>query len=129
MHLIAHGIDLADCHKLEKMIERHGQRLLDRLFTATEQRYCQGHRRCAERFAGRFAVKEAVMKLLGTGWQNGIAWTDIETTNDPNGSPNVHLHGLVARIATDAGISQITVSITHTADLAIASAVALGNSD
>ena len=66
------------------------------------------------------------MKLLGTGWQNGIAWTDIETTNDPNGSPNVHLHGLVARRAAEAGISQITVSITHTADLAIASAHCLG---
>jgi len=126
MQVICHGIDLVDCTRIADLISRHGQRLLDRLFTAEEQDYCRCHRRCAERFAGRFAVKEAVMKMLGTGWQNGVAWSDIETISDPNGKPVLHLHGLVSEMAAELGIQQISVSITHTSDLAVASAIALG---
>jgi holo-[acyl-carrier protein] synthase len=126
MQVICHGIDLVDCRRVAELIDRHGQRLLDRLFTPAEQAYCRCHRRWAERFAGRFAVKEAVMKMLGTGWQNGVAWSDIETVNDANGKPVLHLHGLVAQVAGELGIQQISVSITHTSDLAVASAIALG---
>jgi len=125
MKIICHGIDLVDCRRIEKMLNRHGRRIVDRLFTAAEQRYSHQHRYRIERLAGRFAVKEAVLKMLGTGWQNGIAWTDIETTNDPNGKPTVRLTGRVAELAEKMGVEQISVSITHASDLAIASVVAL----
>lgn len=126
MKVICHGIDLVDCRRIEQMVQRHGRRVLDRLFTKKEQEYSLTHRHETERLAGRFAVKEAVLKMLGTGWRNGIAWTDIETTNDPAGKPLVKLKGNVAEIAEQMGIEQISVSITHTKDLAIASAMALG---
>jgi len=126
MELIGHGIDLVDCRKIESILDRHEERFLARVFTADELAYSQKHRSRVERLAGRMAVKEAVMKLLGTGWRGGIAWTDIETRNNEAGKPVVSLHGKVAELAEEMGIEKISVSITHTADLAIASAIGLG---
>jgi holo-[acyl-carrier protein] synthase len=125
MDLIAHGIDLVDFPRIERMIERHGERFLDRVFTAAEQDYARQHRRPVERYAGRFAAKEAVLKLVGTGWRGQIAWTDVEVRNDALGRPEVFLSGEVQQIAQRLGIKQITLSITHTADFAMASAVAV----
>ncbi|MBN2433135.1 MAG: holo-ACP synthase [Acidobacteria bacterium] len=127
MKVIKHGIDLVECKRLQEAIDRHGQRFLDRVFTPAEQAYSRRHRRQAERFSGRFAVKEAVLKMLGTGWQNGIAWTDIEVVNDPAGQPRANLTGRVKALAHQQGIEQIAVSITHTSGLAMASAIALGH--
>ncbi len=124
MNKIYHGIDLVDSARLEKVLQRHGERFLERVFTSSERQYCQRHRRQSERWAGRFAVKEAVMKMLGTGWGGGVAWTDIETVNDPTGRPEVRLSGTTAEKAQSMGIEQISVSITHTRDLAMASVVA-----
>ena len=129
MRVICHGIDLVDCRRIEEMLDKHEERFLRRIFTASEQEYSNRHRQRAERLGGRFAVKEAVMKMLGTGWQSGIAWTEIETVNDGAGKPVVHLKGKIAEIAAELGIKQISVSITHTADLAIASAIALGDDE
>ena len=126
MNVICHGIDLVDCRRIGQLIQRHGDRFVDRVFTSAEKAYSNRHVKNTERLAGRFAVKEAVMKMLGTGWQNGISWTDIETINDPLGRPEVRLSGKVAQIARELGIEQVSVSITHTSDLAIASAIALG---
>jgi len=126
MRIICHGIDLVDCRRIEELADKHGRRFLDRIFTPAEQKYSNRHRHWPERLGGRFAVKEAVMKMLGTGWESGIAWTDIETLNDPSGKPKVQLSGKIDKIAHNIGIEQISVSITHTADLAIASAIALG---
>ena len=125
MEIIAHGIDLVDFPRIERMIERHGDRFVDRVFTAAEQDYARKHRRPVERYAGRFAAKEAVLKLVGTGWRGQIAWTDIEVRNDPLGRPEVILSGQVQQIAQSMGIERISISITHTADFAMASAVAL----
>ena len=75
--------------------------------------------------AGRFAAKEAILKLMGTGWRGKIAWTDIEVVNNPAGQPEVTLTGEVKKIADQLGIEHVSVSITHTANFAIASAVAL----
>ncbi len=127
MDVICHGIDLVDGTRIRELLDKHGQRFLDRVFTAGEQQYSQRHRLQVERLSGRFAVKEAVMKMLGTGWQNGIAWTDIEVVNDALGRPEVKLSGKVAGLAKDLGIEQVSVSITHTSGLAVASAIALGN--
>ena len=125
MGIIAHGIDLVDCPRIEQMVERHGERFVNRVFTATEQAYAKSSRNEIEKLSGRFAVKEAVLKLIGTGWRGKIAWTDIEVINNPAGQPEVTIRGEVKRIAEELGIDQISVSITHTANFAIASAVAL----
>jgi holo-[acyl-carrier protein] synthase len=129
MEIIAHGIDLVDCPRIEEMIEQHGDRFLARVFTAAEQAYARAKKNPVEKYAGRFAAKEAILKLVGTGWQGKIAWTDIEVTNNATGQPEVTLSGEVQRIAQSLGIERISVSITHTANFAIASAVALARSD
>lgn len=125
MKIIAHGIDLVDFPRLETMIQRHGERFLNRVFTEREQADADAVRNRIEKLAGRFAAKEAVLKLIGTGWRGKIAWTDIEIVNSPTGQPVVKTSGEVRRIADEAGIKQITLSITHTANFAIASAVAV----
>jgi holo-[acyl-carrier protein] synthase len=125
MEILAHGIDLVDFPRIEQMIERHGPRFVDRIFTVAEQAYAGRHRNAVEKYAGRFAAKEAVLKLVGTGWRGKIAWTDIEVTNNAAGQPEVTLSGEVKEIADRMKISRISLSITHTANFAIASAVAL----
>jgi len=127
--IIAHGIDLVDFPRIEEMVTRHGERFLNRVFTPTEQQYAQTNKNHMEKLAGRFAVKEAVLKLIGTGWRGKIAWTDIEVTNTPTGQPIVTLSGEVKKIAEQLNIGQISISITHTANFAIASAVALAKKD
>ena len=125
METIAHGIDLVDFPRIEEMLNRHGERFLNRIFTEIEQSYAKTNKNGIEKLAGRFAAKEAILKLMGTGWRGKIAWTDIEIKNSPTGQPEVTLSGEVKKIAAGLGIEQISVSITHTANFAIASAVAL----
>ncbi len=124
---IAHGIDLVDFGRIDQMLARHKQRFLNRVFTAKEQAQAFElvEKNQSQRLAGRFASKEAILKLLGTGWRGKIAWTDMEITNNALGQPQVALSGEVERIAKDAGVGNIMLSITHTANFAIASAVAL----
>jgi len=125
MEIVAHGIDLVDCPRIAEMVERHGERFIDRVFTKAEQAYAKSTKNEIEKLAGRFAAKEAILKLMGTGWRGKIAWTDIEVVNNAMGQPEVTLTGEVERIAERLGISHVSVSITHTANFAIASAVAL----
>ncbi len=129
MEIVAHGIDLVDCPRIEAMIERHGERFIQRVFTAAEQAYAEANKNEIEKLAGRFAAKEAVLKLMGTGWRGKIAWTDVEVINNSSGQPEVTLGGEVERIAGKLGIKHISISITHTANFAIASAVALTRSN
>ena len=125
MNNIAHGIDLVDFGKIEELLQNHGERFLKRVFTQAEQDSAEKSRNRVEKLAGRFAAKEAVLKLVGTGWRGKIAWTDIEVINNELGEPKVNITGEVKAIAEKLGISQISISITHTANFAIASAVAL----
>ncbi|MHC4131778.1 MAG: holo-ACP synthase [Planctomycetota bacterium] len=125
MQIIAHGIDLVDFPRIQNMIDSHGEKFLNRIFTANEQNYANSNKNGIEKLAGRFAAKEAVLKLIGTGWRGKIAWTDIEVTNNSSGQPEVNLTGEVKSIADKLGINHVSVSITHTANFAIASAVAL----
>ncbi len=129
MEIVAHGIDLVDFPRIEDMAKRHGPRFLDRIFTASEQAYADANKNRMEKLAGRFAAKEAILKLMGTGWRGKIAWTDIEIVNNPSGQPEVNLSGEVEKIAARLGIKHISVSITHTANFAIASAVAIAEKD
>jgi holo-[acyl-carrier protein] synthase len=126
MPILGHGIDIVETSRIRQSIEEHGQRFLDRVYTASEQAYCAINRkRYYEHLAGRFAAKEAVLKVLGTGWRGGIAWTDVEITRDPSGQPRVILSGECARIAAQRGISRWHVSISHIETHATASAIGL----
>jgi len=129
MEIIAHGIDLVDFPRIEQMVERHGDRFVNRVFTEAEQAYARANRNSIEKYAGRFAAKEAILKLVGTGWRGKIKWTDIEVINDAAGRPEVTLSGEVKRIAETLKITQVSLSITHTANFAIASAVALSRAN
>ncbi len=122
---ILHGIDLVDCPRIEQMLERHESRFLDRVFTPAEQKQANAVKNRIEKLAGRFAAKEAVLKLLGTGWRGKIAWTDIEIVNDPLGKPTVTISGEVKKIADEMKIGEINLSISHTANFVMASAMAL----
>jgi len=125
MQIVAHGIDLVDCPRIEEMIDKHGEKFLNRVFTAKEQADAEANRNRIEKLSGRFAAKEAILKLIGTGWRGKIAWTDIEITNNPMGQPIVSLAGEVEKIAANLGIEHVNISITHTSNFVIASAVAL----
>ncbi len=123
MDVTAHGIDMVDCARLAESVQRHGRHFLDRVFTQTELDYCMGRKRQTEHLAGRFAAKEAVFKVLGTGWQNGISWRDVEVVNEPSGQPRVNLTGRSREIAEAKGITEILISITHIHTHAVASAI------
>ncbi len=125
MNVVAHGIDLVDCARLAEAIDRHGERFLRRVFTAAEREYCLARKRRIEHLAGRFAAKEAVLKVLGTGWRGGVQWTDIEVTNAPSGEPSVALCGRCAELAACRGVGRILLSITHIESHAMASAIGL----
>jgi len=129
MEIVSHGIDLVDFPRIEEMVKRHGERFVNKVFTPAEQAYAEANKSGIEKLAGRFAAKEAVLKLMGTGWRGKIAWTDIEIVNNPSGQPKVTLSGEVEKIAERLSIKHISISITHTANFAIASAVALSKSD
>jgi len=118
------GLDLVEIERVEDLLRRRGARARDRLFTPGEQAYCERRKRSGSSYAGRFAVKEAVMKLLGTGWTRGVRWVDIEVVRAPGQAPTVALHGATARIAAERGITRVHVTITHDAGLAAAVAVA-----
>ncbi len=126
MPLIGHGIDIVEIARIRHLFEEHGQRFMDRVFTPIEQAYAnRSIKRRFEHLAGRFAAKEAVLKVLGTGWRGGIAWTDIEIRNETSGQPVVNLTGECARIAETLGIARWLVSISHIETHATASAIGM----
>jgi holo-[acyl-carrier protein] synthase len=126
MNAIAHGIDLVECTRLQEVIDRHGDRFLKRIFTPGELEYSGDRKRRIEHLSARFAAKEAVMKVLGTGWSNGIGWTDIEVLNDLAGRPSIKLTGKSLEMASQLGIDIVLISLTHTAGHAMASAIGCG---
>ncbi|MSR63757.1 MAG: holo-[acyl-carrier-protein] synthase [Planctomycetes bacterium] len=127
MPIVSLGLDLTQIARIEQMIERHGERFLARVFTVGEREYCEHRPRTrAAHYGGRFAVKEAVMKVLGTGWTRGVRWIDIEVVRKSGGAPELVLHGVSARIAKAKGIARIHITITHDAGIAAAAAVAEG---
>jgi holo-[acyl-carrier protein] synthase len=125
--LLGIGIDIVECARIDKMIEKHGDHFLERVYTPREIAYCS-HRKAAksQHFAGRWAAKEAVLKALGTGWSQGIQWVDIEVVNQAGGKPDIELTGEAARIAQQQGIETMLISISHCKAYATAYATALG---
>jgi holo-[acyl-carrier protein] synthase len=121
--IIGIGIDIIEIARIEKAIARYGDRLLNRLFTPGEIAYCQRKRNPAERFAARFAAKEATLKALGTGKSGGIRWRDVEILPSPGGKPRVNFYGRALERLTFIGGRRAHVSISHGRDLAIAQVV------
>ncbi len=119
---------MVECSRLQEMIDRHGERFLKRVFTSVERKYCKDKKRAIEHLAGRFAAKEAVLKVLGTGWRDGIAWTDIEVVNEPSGQPRIRLTGRCREIADTMRLSKVLISISHVSTHAIASAMGVTES-
>jgi holo-[acyl-carrier protein] synthase len=129
MNIVAHGVDLVEIARIARMWSTHGERFAQRVYTPAERAYCLDCKDPGVRLAGRFAAKEAVMKLLGVGWAGGIEWTDIETLPDPLGRPVVALAGKSAQLAAALGIDCVLISITHTGGLAMASAIGVARTD
>lgn len=121
--ILGMGIDLAEVKRIEAAISRHGRAFLVRVFTPAEIRYCERHKHSAERYAARFAAKEAAMKALGTGWSHGVRWVDLEVANLPGGRPTLRLHGRSKELADEMGVRHVALSITHTADTAFAQVI------
>ena len=127
--IIGIGIDIVDLDRIQRMIDRHGLKFLNRTFTEAEIAYCQGRKKPAQHFAGRFAAKEAVFKAFGTGWREGMGWKEIEVQVDPLGRPRLRLAGKAASKARDLGVSELLISISHCDCHAIAQVVAVGRPD
>jgi holo-[acyl-carrier protein] synthase len=121
--IVGSGIDLAEIGRIQKSVERYGQRFLNRVYTAAEQAYCLRKRNSAESLAARFAAKEAGAKALGTGISYGVNWLEIEVIREPSGRPTLKFHGRAAEIAQHLNVAHAALSITHTSDLAMASVV------
>ena len=128
MNVISHGIDIVECHRITELLGKHRDRFLDRVLTPKERERADRLHSPIPHISGRFAAKEAILKVLGTGWRGGIAWTDIEITNDEMGAPHVELQGMCAQVAKDRGIARVLLSISHTDTSATASALGLGTS-
>lgn len=121
--IVGLGLDIAEIDRIEAAITRHGAPFLERLFTPAEVAYCEKYKGRYERYAARFAAKEAAMKALGTGWSHGVRWRDIEVTREPSGKPTLRLEGVAADIAQRMGVKNISLSITHSGNLALAEVI------
>ena len=121
--IVGLGVDITEIDRLEKAMLRHGDAFLERVFTPLEIAYCERHKSKFERYAARFAAKEATMKALGTGWRQGVRWRDIEIKNEPGGKPVLHLTGQAAGHATRLGANRFSLSMTHTGNLAYAQVI------
>lgn len=119
--IVGSGMDVCEVARVRKALDAgHGERFKQRVFTAREIAYAERRANPYERFAARFAAKEAGMKALGTGWREGVRWQDVEVINLPSGQPTLQLHGKAAEAARSLGVRNISLSLTHTPELALA---------
>src|SRR3954465_15794707 len=121
--IVGTGVDIAEVPRIRESIERFGERFLQRVFTEGEIQYCEQKASRFERYAARFAAKEAGMKALGTGWNHGVRWRDIEGGRPPGGRPTIAFHGKAAEFAAKLGAAHVALSITHTKEEALAQVI------
>ena len=121
--ILGTGVDLCEVPRIRAAVERYGDRFLQRIFTPHEIAYCTRKANSYERFAARFAAKEAGMKALGTGWR-GVQWKDFEVKNLPSGRPTLLFHNKAAAVAEKLGVTRVALSMTHTAEQAMAMVIA-----
>ena len=118
--IVGTGVDLAEVPRIKASIERFGARFTERIYTPAEIAYVERKANRFERYAARFAAKEAGMKAIGTGWRHGVRWQDFELTNLRSGKPTLKFHGVAAQIAEKLGVRNVSLSITHTKELGMA---------
>lgn len=121
--IVGLGLDIAEIDRIAAAITRHGAPFVERLFTPREAAYCEKHKNRFERYAGRFAAKEAAMKALGTGWSHGVRWRDIEVAREASGKPTLNLSGVARELADRMGVKNISLSITHSGNVALAEVI------
>jgi holo-[acyl-carrier protein] synthase len=121
--IVGLGIDISEVNRIREAIERHGEAFLKRVYTPLEIVYCKKHRDPYERYAARFAAKEAAMKALGTGWRRGVRWVDIEVARMPSGQPTIKFYGETEKIAASLGVKRILLTITHSGNTALAQVI------
>lgn len=118
--IVGTGVDVVEVARIRAAVERFGNRFMSRVFTPAEVQYCTSKSNASERLAARFAAKEAGMKAIGTGLRHGVSWRDLEVVRDPSGKPSLHLTGKVAEFAARLGCKQVHLSLSHSADHAVA---------
>lgn len=127
--ILGTGIDLCEVGRIRQAVERHGRRFVERVFTPREIVYAERKANLYERYAARFAAKEAGMKALGTGWHGGVRWQDFEVVNLSSGRPTLSLHGRAAEIASAMGVERVSLSLTHTGEQAMAMVILEGGEE
>jgi holo-[acyl-carrier protein] synthase len=123
------GTDITECLRIARIIERHGDLFINRVYTPAEIRYCQNRVQSTQHFTGRWAAKEAVLKALGIGLRRGISWRDIEVRSEPGARPVVAVRGNVKEAVERLGVGKILISISYCRTHAVAYAIALGRED
>jgi len=123
MPIVGTGIDICEVARVRQAIERFGERFLKRVFTEAERAYCESKRNRIERYAARFAAKEAAMKAIGTGLRRGVSWQDFEVGREPGGRPTMSFKGKAAQFASHLGTKRASLSVSHTSELAIAQVI------
>ncbi len=118
--IVGAGVDIAEVGRVRAAIERYGDHFVRRIYTPAEIAYVERKANRYERYAARFAAKEAGMKAIGTGWRGGVRWQDFEVANLASGKPTLKLHGAAAKWAARLGVKSVALSLTHTADLGMA---------
>lgn len=117
------GTDITEIKRVEQMLERHEKTFREMVFTPLERGYCDSKKNAGESYAGRWCAKEAILKALGTGWSNGIKWTDMEIRLLVSGQPFVAVGGKIAEMVRENRISDILITISHCKLYATATAV------
>lgn len=121
--ILGTGVDIVETVRIEQALERHGERFSKRIYTLAETAYCEKFKNRAERYAARFAAKEAAFKALGTGWRDGVRWLDVEITHLPSGKPELVLRGRAEELARQLGVRRAEVSISHADRYAVAQVI------
>jgi holo-[acyl-carrier protein] synthase len=124
--IVGTGVDLAEVPRIRATIERFGPKFVERVYTPSEIAYVERKANKYERYAARFAAKEAGMKAIGTGWRHGVRWQDFEVTNLPSGKPTLRFYGVAAQVAEKLGVKNVSLSLTHTAELGMAHVILEG---
>lgn len=121
--IVGSGVDLIEVARIRQSIERYGERFLARIYTPSERAYVERKKNRFERYAARFAAKEAGMKAIGTGWRLGVTWLDFEVVNLPGGRPTLRLSGKAVEFAAKLHVKNVALSLTHTEAMAIAEVI------
>jgi holo-[acyl-carrier protein] synthase len=125
--IVGTGVDITEVARIKAAIDRFGDRFLKRVFTPAEVRYCMSKANAGERLAARFAAKEAAMKAIGTGLRHGVTWQDVEVVRQPGQRPQIRFSGRAAEFAGRLGCKQTHLSLSHTAEQAIAHVILEGD--